>query len=35
MGHHESPNAIASKLFRWTMLYAVVFIAAVRIIMSE
>jgi hypothetical protein len=31
----ESPNAIARKLFMWTMLYAVVFCAAVHLIMSE
>jgi len=32
---NESPNAIARKLFAWTMLYAVVFVTAVHMIMSE
>lgn len=31
---NETPNAIARKLFTWTMLYAVVFCAAVHLIMS-
>lgn len=36
MGHpHETPNAIARKLFIWTMLYAVVFCSAIHLIITE
>jgi len=36
MGHpNEKPDAIARKLFVWTMLYAVVFCTVIHFIITE